>query len=97
MVQKLHRVLCKKLVRWAARQIAMIMKGMKRTPKERRLGEDRAFIDFVAMTKQHWAGRGLTMAEAEEQIAAARGWSDRETLLRMLRKAKARLRQRAAK
>jgi len=41
--------------------------------------------------KEHLAGRGLTMAEAEKEIAAAFGWK-RETLVRMLRKAKARLR-----
>jgi hypothetical protein len=64
----------------------------KRTPKERRLDKDRALIDFAAMMKRHLAGRGLTMAEAEEQIATGFGWKDRETLLRMLRKAKARLR-----
>jgi hypothetical protein len=63
----------------------------KRTPKGRRLGEDRALIMVTESMKEHLAGRGLTMAEAEKEIAAAFGWK-RETLVRMLRKAKARLR-----
>jgi hypothetical protein len=80
-------------VRSAARTIAELM---KRTPKERRLAEDRAFIDVVAMLKQHLAGRGLTMEEAEGEIATTFGWKNRNTLLRMLQKAKTRLRGAAA-
>jgi hypothetical protein len=81
-------------VQLVARSIAELM---KRTPKEQRLGEDRAFIDAVAMMKERLAGRGLTMAEAEEEIATTFGWKNRATLVRMLRKAKTRLRRGAAK
>jgi hypothetical protein len=69
----------------------------KRTPRERRRDQDRALLGFAASMKQHLVGRGLSAAEAEEQVAAARGWKDRETLQRMLRKARARLRRAAAK
>jgi hypothetical protein len=85
------------LTREEVRSAAQFIAGvMKRTPKERRLDEDRALIDFVAMKKQHLASRGLTMEQAEEQIAKELGWESRNTLLRMLRKAKTRLRRGAA-
>jgi hypothetical protein len=80
----------RKAVRWVACQIAAMMKIMKSTPKERRLAEDRAFIDYVTDMKEYLAGQGLTMGEAEQQIASSFGWKGRNTLLRKVRMARAR-------
>jgi len=66
----------------------------RRIPKERKRDEDRALIAMIAMMREHLAGQGgLTMAQAEEQIAAIFGWRHRGTLRRMLRMAKTRLRR----
>jgi hypothetical protein len=81
-----------RLDRTDVQSVAKWIVDMRRhTPEERRLDEDRAFIDWAAMMKEQLGKRGLTMKQAEEEVAKARGWK-RETLHRNLRLARRRLR-----
>jgi hypothetical protein len=64
-----------------------------RTDEQKRLGEDRAFIGVFEDHKKYLReNRGMTAIEAEEFIAAARGWT-RGTLLKNLQRARKRLRK----
>jgi hypothetical protein len=65
--------------------------ALKSTPEEARRNKDRLFIERVEMLKQYYAERGLTVPQAEKEIAEAYGWKPK-TLHKELQRARNRLR-----
>ena len=81
--------------RWVVQSIADMKASLARTPKQRRLAEDRACLQVVEWQRSDLIRRGLTVSQADDEIARRHGWKDGKTLRRMLKRARKRLREAA--
>jgi hypothetical protein len=76
----------------ARRQIADAWEREHRTKEQASLDAARLFLYFIDMDKRRLNRRGLTMVDAEKQIAAQHGWKV-GTLHKELQRARKRLRE----